>query len=73
MAAALRDILDDLHQLSRPDKLRAMRFLLDELARDTHAAPEASTFEIWSPYAADETAEAVLAMLREDERSASLP
>ncbi len=72
MATVLGELLDDLHKLSRPDKLRVMQFLLAELADEEKVLLQQSVdFEIWSPFDAAETADALLALLEADERSAA--
>jgi hypothetical protein len=67
---ALSDLLPELHKLSRPDKLRAMRFLVYELAVDEDILlTQTQDFEIWSPYDAAEAADDLYALLKADEQS----
>jgi hypothetical protein len=64
---SLAELIPTLRELSRADKLRAMQFLLQELARgeDAVLAPDAS-FPVWSPYAAGDAAETLLSMLADE-------
>jgi hypothetical protein len=64
----LTDLLPALQNLPRPDKLRAMQFLLAELARDEGLAliPDA-TYEIWSPLDSHQAAHQLTALLDEAE------
>jgi hypothetical protein len=68
----LADLLPELHRLSRADKLRAMSFLVNELAKDedvllTHGA----LYEVWSPYDASQAAETLVNMLDASDHSGS--
>jgi hypothetical protein len=60
----LTDLLPALQNLPRPDKLRAMQFLLAELARDEGLAliPD-TTYEIWSPLDSHQAAQTLLESL----------
>ena len=60
----LTDLLPALQNLPRPDKLRAMQFLLTELARDEGLAPiPDATYEIWSPLDSHQAAQTLLESL----------
>ncbi len=63
----LTEVLPTLRELSRADKLRAMQFLVSELAREEEALLTAElAYPIWSPYDAFDAAEALLTVLEAD-------
>lgn len=64
------ELLTELQSLSRADKLRAVQFLVNELAVEEEAlmAPGAH-YEIWSPYDAPAAAQTQLDLLAADKRS----
>ena len=64
------ELLSELHELDRVDKLRAMQFLVGELARDEGAVLAlGALYEVWSPYDAPRAADALLKLLEQDEQS----
>lgn len=45
------DLRSELHTLSRADKVRAMSFLVQELAEDEDVVlTPSAVYEVWSPY-----------------------
>jgi hypothetical protein len=65
----LTDLLPSLKALPRADKLRAMQFLVSELAREeeiTLLDPDV-TYPIWTPYDAFDAAATLLDFLREEQ------
>ncbi|HMA34708.1 MAG TPA: hypothetical protein VKY74_09545 [Chloroflexia bacterium] len=63
------ELLSALHKLDHADKLRAMQFLVGELAREEDALlPPGTLYEVWSPYDAPAAADALLKMLEENEQ-----
>jgi hypothetical protein len=70
--SVLADLLPELHRLSRADKLRAMSFLVNELAKDENVLLEhGALYEVWSPYGASQAAETLLKMLEISDHSSS--
>ncbi len=63
------ELLTELHKLNRADKLRAVQFLVHELAVEEEAllAP-GMHYEVWSPYDAAGAAQTLLTMLEADEQ-----
>ena len=63
------DLLPNLKELSRVDKLRVMEFLVVELAKDegTLLKPNA-TYPIWSPYDSYQAAQQMLELLNADKQ-----
>lgn len=61
---SIAELMPSLRELDRGDKLRAMQFLLEELAREEGAlfVPGAD-YPVWSPYSANEAADTLLAAL----------
>lgn len=68
---SLTELLPDLKELNRADKLRAMQFLLAEIAKDEEVLllPGAE-YPVWSPHDADEAAQSLLAALQAEETHA---
>ncbi len=63
----LEELLPTLRELSRADKLRAMQFLVLELAREEGASLSAEAeYPIWTPYNAFEAADTLKKMLQSD-------
>ena len=69
--ATLVDLLPRLRALPRADKLRAMQFLVSELAAEEDVTLLASDTEhpIWTPYGSHDTATALLKFLTEEQIS----
>jgi hypothetical protein len=62
---SLNEVLVELRQLDRKDKMRAMQFLMQELAEDIPIKLN-SEYEIWSPYGAFGAAKALQDLLKAD-------
>jgi hypothetical protein len=67
----LTELLPQLKELSREDKLQAMEFLRSEIVKE---APEVvlqpgKTYEVWSPYDAFEAANLLQKMLEEHQQA----
>jgi hypothetical protein len=61
------ELLTDLKQLDRADKLRVMQFLLLEIATDEGALMKSGlTYPVWSPYDSYKAAQEMLAILQAD-------
>lgn len=59
------ELLPQLRQLSRTDKLYAMQFLISELAQEEKDLLKADLdYPIWSPYDAFEAADTMLEVLK---------
>ena len=58
-------LLTELNNLNKAEKLRVVQLLVNELATD---ADEAS-YEVWSPYESEATAGALMILLKDDPRS----
>jgi hypothetical protein len=67
MSTSLTDVLTELHELSRLDKIRAIQYLAEDLARDESGLIEAGrSYPIWSPDRAFSAAVTMLEALDED-------
>ncbi|MBP8000562.1 MAG: hypothetical protein KA314_10110 [Chloroflexi bacterium] len=61
------ELLTDLKQLDRADKLRVMQFLLLEIATDEGALMKSGlTYPVWSPYDSHKAAQEMFALLQTD-------
>jgi hypothetical protein len=61
------ELLSDLKQLDRADKLRVMQFLLLELATDEGTLMKSGlTYPVWSPYDSYKAAQEMGAILETD-------
>lgn len=64
--ADLTELLPTLRELNRADKLRAVQYLVSEIAREEGATPGASEVHpVWSPYESYEAAGALLAAMQQ--------
>lgn len=64
-----RELLDELQQLGRTDKLAIIQMLTDELAVEEASYFKCgASYDVWSPYDAPEAAKTLLRML-DDERA----
>ncbi len=62
------ELLPQLHQLSRADKLYVMQFLVSELAQEeTNLLKPDLPYPVWSPYDAFEAANTMLKVLKASE------
>jgi hypothetical protein len=64
------ELLPQLQALSRVEKLRAVQFLIGEIAREEAISPFATgaSYPIWSPYDASEAALTLQDLLEQDQR-----
>jgi hypothetical protein len=64
------DLIRELHKLSRTEKLRAMRILVDDLAAEEEPffSPGAE-YAVWSPYEVADASEKLTALLEQEKRS----
>ncbi len=63
----LTDVLSALKELSHRDKLRAVQFLVFEIAKEEDAVlSPGAAYPIWSPYNSFEAANTLLTALKED-------
>ncbi len=63
----LIELLPTLRHLDRSDKLRAMQFLVSELAREENALLNVGeSYPFWSPYNSFEAANTLLDALKEN-------
>lgn len=59
------DLLSDLKQIDRADKLRVMQFLLLEIATDEGALMKSGlTYPVWSPYDSYPVAQEMLTLVQ---------
>ncbi len=65
---SLEQLVQELHSLSRADKLRVVQLLVNDLAADEVAVLTQAQYEVWSPSDAGEAARVLLQMLEEDQR-----
>lgn len=64
------ELLIELKNLNRADKLRALQVLVMDLAAEEDAMLVSNkTYEVWSPYDAPQAAQTLLNMLDEDKKS----
>lgn len=62
-------LIRELHKLSRAEKLRAMRILLDDLAsEDEPFFPPGAEYAVWSPFDSADAAEKLMALLEQEKR-----
>jgi hypothetical protein len=68
---SLTELLPNLKELNRADKLRAMQFLLAEITKEEAVLllPDGE-YPVWSPYDADEAGQTLLAALEAEETHA---
>lgn len=63
---------NDLHQLTRADKLRVLQLLIDDLAiEETYEIVPGAVYEVWSPYDSAEAAAILTKMLEDDAEQSS--
>jgi hypothetical protein len=68
---SLTELLPNLQKLERADKLRAVQFLVTELAKEEGIAPLdlGTVYPVWSPHNAHEAADTLLHMLSEEKNT----
>lgn len=67
MATQLKELLPALSELDRIDKLRAMQFLIAELAKSENLELGGEvTYPVWSPFDSFEAARTLLEVLQAD-------
>jgi hypothetical protein len=59
-------LIEELHQLSRTDKLRALQILVNDLAEEDTALLAEHQYEVWSPYDSAATTNALEDLIGED-------
>jgi hypothetical protein len=62
----LAELLPNLKELDRPDKLRAVQFLVAELAMEEGALLKGESYPVWSPYSSFEAGTVLLDVLNKD-------
>jgi len=62
----LSELLPNLRELDRPDKLRAMQFLVSELAKEEDILLNGQSYPVWSPYNSFDAANILLDALNQD-------
>ena len=62
----LSELLPNLRELDRPDKLRAMQFLVSELAKEEDILLSGESYSVWSPYNSFEAGSILLDALNQD-------
>ena len=69
-----RELLDELQQLDRTDKLAIIQMLTDELAVDeAKYFIFGANYDVWSPYDAPEAAKTLLRMLDDEQEDNGRP
>ena len=64
----ITEVLPKLKELDRKDKIRAIQFLVNEVAKEEEIVfEESKTYEIWSPFDSFEAAEQLQKMIDEEE------
>lgn len=61
-----RELIMELHNLNRADKLRIVQLLVNDLAQEEHLLAPNGHYEVWSPYDAADAADVLMRMLEED-------
>lgn len=62
------DLVKQLHNLNRADKLRVIQLLVGDLASEEEVyLTTGATYEVWSPYDAPDAAATLLTLLDDDE------
>lgn len=66
------DLIKELHNLNRSEKLKAMQILVNDLSLEEEfdLVPGAQ-YEVWSPYDSAEAAAILTQLLKDDEANAS--
>ena len=60
-------LIRELHKLSRTEKVRAMRILLDDLAaEDEPYFPPGAEYAVWSPFDSADASEKLTALLEQE-------
>jgi hypothetical protein len=61
------DLINELHELDRSDKLQVMQFLVSELAQNEGALiNNGIAYPVWSPHHANEAGDKMLRVLKEE-------
>ena len=69
-----RELLDELQQLDRTDKLAIIQMLADELAvEEAKYFIFGANYDVWSPYDAPEAAKTLLRMLDDEQKQHASP
>jgi hypothetical protein len=61
---SINELTPILRDLDRADKLRAMQFLIQELAREEGAFLGSDSYPVWSPYNSFQAADVLLEALK---------
>ncbi|HLU09551.1 MAG TPA: hypothetical protein VK003_07775 [Oceanobacillus sp.] len=62
-------LIRELHKLSRVEKIRAMRLLLDDLAAEEEPFfPATAEYAVWSPFDCADASEKLTALLEQERR-----
>lgn len=66
----ITEVLPTLKALNRKDKIRAIQFLANEVAKEENVFfEEGKNYEIWSPFESYEVAEQLTNLLKENEKA----
>lgn len=67
---SITELLPTLKKLSRADKLKAMQFLVEELATEEEALllQPGATYHVWSPFNSHDAAQKLMTLLEEDKQ-----
>ena len=65
----MAELIPNLTDLNRADKLRVMQFLVSELAKEEPLLEVGVTYPVWSPYDSFEAAEILLKALQADQET----
>lgn len=60
------ELLTELHNLNRADKLRIVQLLVNDLAQEEDLLTSNAHYEVWSPYDSADAAGVLMRMLEED-------
>jgi len=66
---SLQELMPTLRELDRADKLRAVQFLVNEIAKEELPFEMGKEYPIWSPYDSHEAAKTMLEMLEADKQN----
>ncbi len=66
---SLQELIPTLRELDRADKLRAVQFLINEIAKEELPFEAGKNYPIWSPYDSHAAANMMLGMLEAEKQN----
>ena len=65
---SIADVLPKLKELDRKDKIRAIQFLANEVAKEELLFEEGKVYECWSPFDSSDAAKQLNELLEKEEK-----